>query len=77
MKLVFTVEEVAAALQMSIAEFSDLRPVLEDLEFPKPLHGLGQRWSIMDVISWVNQNGGGELASDPMHRPGNSRLLHS
>jgi hypothetical protein len=55
MKLVFTVEEVAAALQKSVAEFIALRPLLEDQGFPIPVRGLEDRWSIMDVITWVNR----------------------
>ncbi len=56
MKLVFTELEVAAALQKSPAEFAILRPALERLGFPKPLRGIEDRWSIMDVISWVQSS---------------------
>jgi hypothetical protein len=57
MKIVFTEEEVAAALQKSVAEFATLRPKLENLGFPRPIAGLGDRWAIMDVINWVNDQG--------------------
>lgn len=56
MKLVFTAEEVAAALQKQVHEFERLRPSLEAAGFPRPIVGLDDRWSIMDVISWVNRD---------------------
>ncbi len=56
MKLVFTREEVAAALGQSAADFDILRPTLEAEGFPKPIPGLSQFWSIMDVIAWVNRD---------------------
>ncbi len=55
MKLVFTAAEVAEALQYPEAEFRQLLPRLETLGFPKPLPGLGERWAIMAVIGWLNQ----------------------
>jgi hypothetical protein len=54
MKLVFKIDEVAAALGKTTAEFIDIRPNLEALGFPKPVRGLDDSWSIMDVINWVN-----------------------
>jgi hypothetical protein len=54
MRLVFNSEEVAAALGKSIEEFQNLRPELEALGFPKPVRGLEDKWSIMNVINWVN-----------------------
>ena len=56
LKLVFTREEVAAALGRSFAEFDSLLPSLEGRGFPDPVPGLGQFWSIMDVIQWVNRS---------------------
>ena len=68
MKLVFTREEVAEALGQSAADFDKLLPSLEALGFPHPVTGLGQCWSIMDVIQWVNRD------SMPAHlNCGNSR----
>ena len=55
MKLVFTAGEVAAALQYPEEEFRQVLPKLEQLGFPKPLPGLGDRWAIMAVIEWLNQ----------------------
>lgn len=54
MKLVFTVADVAAALQVSPEEFLARRENLESHGFPKPLPGLESRWSIIDVVNWVN-----------------------
>ncbi len=55
MKLVFTAEEVSAALQISTSEFERVRSSLEASGFPRPISGLDDRWSIMDVINWVNR----------------------
>ena len=63
MKLVFSHQEVAEALGKSPLEFADLRPRLEDFGFPKPLRGLGQSWSIMEVIRWVNGEGSSMMAA--------------
>jgi hypothetical protein len=57
MKLVFTIEEVATSLQLTVAEFETKRPRLEELGFPRPLQGLENRWSIMDIVNWVGQSG--------------------
>ena len=53
MKLVFSKEEVAFALGTSVSHFDEIRAVLEAEGFPKPLPVLGDRWSIMEVITWV------------------------
>ncbi len=63
MKLVFTQTEVAEALGKSVAEFESVRPSLENLGFPKPVRGLGNCWSIMDVIRWVNGEGSSMMAA--------------
>ena len=63
MKLVFSHLEVAEALGKAPAEFDKLRPSLEDIGFPKPLRGLGQAWSIMEVIRWVNGEGSSMMAA--------------
>ena len=55
--------EVAEALNKSPVEFDELLPSLEHLGFPKPLRGLGQSWSIMDVIRWVNGEGSSLMAA--------------
>lgn len=56
MKFVFTKEEVANALSMPLAEFEQGRMVLEAHDFPKPIAGLHERWSIIDVINWINRS---------------------
>lgn len=63
MKLVFSHLEVAEALGKTSAEFDQLRPSLENIGFPKPLRGLGQAWSIMEVIRWVNGEGSSMMAA--------------
>ena len=55
MKFVFAKSEVAHALSMTPAEFDENRTNLEANDFPKPIHGLHERWSIIDVINWVNR----------------------
>lgn len=54
MKLVFTATDVAEALQLSIEEFERARADLEVNGFPPPLPGLEGRWSIIDVVNWIN-----------------------
>jgi hypothetical protein len=54
MKLVFKVDEVAAALGKTTGEFLEIQAKLEVLGFPKPISGLQDTWSIMNVINWVN-----------------------
>jgi hypothetical protein len=54
MKLVFKQEEVAAALGKTEIEFQALREKLEAAGFPRPVRVLDDRWSIMDVINWIN-----------------------
>ena len=56
MKFVFVKEEVAHALSMSVEEFQTARSEIELLGFPKPITGLVERWSIMDVVNWVNRS---------------------
>ena len=63
MKLVFTAGEIAAALQYPEVEFRQLLPRLEQVGFPKPLPGLGERWAIMAVMDWLNQ----QSAPAPSH----------
>lgn len=58
MKLVFKLEEVASAIGKTEEEFKAIRPNLEALGFPKPVRGLGETWSILDVINWVNTTRG-------------------
>lgn len=76
MKLVFTADEVAAVLQKTRTEFDRLRPTLESLGFPTPITGLEDRWSIINVINWVNSGGQPQPPEDDLnwsHRG----LLHS
>jgi hypothetical protein len=54
MKLVFTAAEVAEALQLTLEEFERARPGLEANGFPLPLPGLENRWSIIDIVNWIN-----------------------
>ena len=54
MKLVFNVNEVAAALGNTTAEFNVIRPNLEARGFPKPIRGLDESWGIMAIVNWVN-----------------------
>ena len=64
MKLVFSSEEVATALNISAARFEELRPALEAEGFPRPLPGLERSWSILEVIDWVNRSGNAPAAAD-------------
>ncbi len=54
-KLVFELDDVAAALKLSPEEFSRRRPLLEAHGFPRPVAGLDDRWSIIEVVRWVNR----------------------
>ncbi len=54
MRLVFKREEVAAALDMTPAEFDKVQTKLESHGFPKPIRGLEEHWAIINVINWVN-----------------------
>lgn len=65
MKLVFTATEVAEALQLSLEEFERVRPGLEANGFPLPLPGLENRWSIIDIVNWIN----GSIRLQPGHKP--------
>jgi hypothetical protein len=80
MKLVFNRAEMCEALGKSPAEFDGLRANLELLGFPKPVQGLGECWSIMEVIRWVNGDGSSMMAAlllsdeeDDPASPGNRR----
>lgn len=55
MKLVFTAGEVAEALHLSVQDFTAKRSILERSGFPLPLPGLDDRWSVIEVVNWVNQ----------------------
>jgi hypothetical protein len=56
MRFVLVKSEVAEALALSVDEFEERREDLEQLGFPLPLAGLGERWSIVNVINWVNRS---------------------
>ncbi len=64
MKLVFTLAELADSLQITADQFREHRRSLEANGFPKPLPEIDERWSIMDVVNWVNGN--------TRHRPAES-----
>lgn len=55
MKFVLTKVEVAEALQMTPDELDGALPALFAAGFPKPVEGIGERWSIVDVMLWVNR----------------------
>jgi hypothetical protein len=63
-KLVFSEEEVAAALNISVDRFAERRATLEAEGFPKPLPGLERSWSILEVIDWVNHGRTAPVAED-------------
>ena len=54
MQLIFTVDELAAALRLSPRRFYELKPQLEAAGFPRPVPGLGARWSVAAVMAYVN-----------------------
>ena len=56
MKMVLTASEVATALGHTEESFMKLKPKLESLGFPKPVRGLEDRWSIIEVSNWVNNS---------------------
>lgn len=56
MRFVFIKSEVAEALALSVDEFEERLDDLEQLGFPAPLAGLGERWSILNVINWINRS---------------------
>ena len=74
MKLVFTGDEVAAVLQMPRLEFDRLRPGLEAVGFPPPISGLTDRWSIINVINWVNSDGRARAGQPSGFLPANTLL---
>lgn len=63
MKLVFSSEEVAAALGKTEVEFLEMKHELETRGFPKPIRGLANKWSIMNVINWVNSNPDNQIST--------------
>ena len=63
MKLIFNLTEVSEALGKTPEEFTELRPHLESLGFPGTVPGLGESWSIMHVIRWVNGEGSSMMAA--------------
>jgi hypothetical protein len=56
MKLVFSRHEVAEALGLPEDAFVKILPALFVEQFPQPIPGLGERWSIIDVMQWVNRD---------------------
>jgi hypothetical protein len=54
MKLVFNRDEVAVALGKTAQEFEAILPKLEAFGFPKAIRGMDDRWSILEVVNWVN-----------------------
>jgi hypothetical protein len=63
MKLAYNRDEVAVALGKTTQEFEAILPKLEAFGFPKAIRGLEDRWSIMEVVNWVNNT------SDPGQIP--------
>jgi hypothetical protein len=55
MKFVMAKSEVAEALLLTVEELDLCMVELQLLGFPLPVAGLGDRWSIIDVINWVNR----------------------
>ena len=70
MKLVFNHSELCDALGKTAEEFDRLRPGLEELGFPHTVQGLGECWSIMAVIRWVNGDGASMMAAHLMGEEG-------
>jgi hypothetical protein len=54
MKMVFNAVEVAEALALTTSEFQNIKDKLYEYGFPQPVPGLGERWSIIGVINWLN-----------------------
>ncbi len=52
-----------AATGKTEKEFKTMRPNLHALGFLQPVRGLGETWSIMDVINGVNNTHGEEHAA--------------
>jgi len=73
MRFVMTKSEVAVALALPIDEFERRRDELEKLGFPSPIAGLGERWSIIAVINWINRRQTERLAK---HQPATRSLPH-
>jgi hypothetical protein len=73
MRFVMTKSEVAVALALPVDEFEQRRVELEKLGFPSPIAGLGERWSIIAVINWINRRHSERLAT---HLPAMSTLPH-
>lgn len=65
MRFVMTKSEVAVALALPVDEFEQRRGELEKLGFPSPITGLGERWSIIAVINWINRRQTERLAKQP------------
>lgn len=64
MQLVFNKAELVEALKLSARRFDEMRPALEALGFPRPVPGMGARWSVMAVQSWINR--GAVLPASPL-----------
>lgn len=69
MKLVFTRAEVAAALGLNEEAFERILPILYVEGFPRPIPGLGDCWSIMDVMTWVNRDKSALKRPPAQHNP--------
>ena len=67
MKLVFELDDLAAALKLSAEEFRRRRPVLEAHGFPPSIPGLDERWSIIEVVRWINREP--EEFAPPLPKP--------
>jgi predicted DNA-binding transcriptional regulator AlpA len=55
MKMVLTRPQVAKALELSVTELDILMPDLYSAGFPRPIESLSDRWSLIQVMNWVNR----------------------
>jgi predicted DNA-binding transcriptional regulator AlpA len=60
MKMVLTHAQVAKALEISSADLHDLLPQLYCEGFPRPIKVLSSRWSLIEVMNWVNKQSSAE-----------------
>jgi hypothetical protein len=56
MKLVYNFAELAEALGKTPEELAACQHALESLGFPRPVRGLADCWSIIEVMRWVNRD---------------------
>jgi predicted DNA-binding transcriptional regulator AlpA len=76
MRFVLNLSEVANALQVKEPELRSLLPQLYENGFPQPIKVLSERWSIFDVMNWVNKQNDDTEKSTPMQRTVPSPLVN-